>query len=125
MSRTILEIFNRYTPDDEAREILLSADAESIKLRADKEQRLIELSAAFPRQIPKLTLYRIEEAIRQVYELNAVYLRPRYPSELFGQHCIPDLLMETNRQGIVAKGFFDRCSYRLAQNQLNIEILKY
>ena len=122
MSRTILEIFNRYTPDDEAREILLSADADSIKLRADKGQRAVELIASFPNRIPKLTFYRIEEAVRQAYELNAVYIRPRYPSELFGQQCIPDLLIETNRQGIVAKGFFDRCSYRLSQNQLDIEI---
>ena len=122
MSRTILEIFNRYTPDDEAREILLSADADSIQLRADKEQRAVEVTAFFPNRIPKLIFYRIEEAIRRAYELNAVYIRPRYSAALFGQHCIPDLLMETNRQGIVAKGFFDRCSFRLVQDQLHIEV---
>ena len=83
MSRTILEIFNRYNPDDEAKGILLSADADSIQLRADKEQRVVELTASFPNRIPKLTFYRIEEAIRQVYELNAVYIRPRYPAAVW------------------------------------------
>ena len=35
---------------------------------------------------------------------------------------IPDLLMETNRRGIVANGFFNQCDYRLTNGELNIEI---
>ena len=93
MSKNFLEIFNRYQPTPEFAEILLSADAESIKLRADKPQRYIEASAAFPRIIAKRTLYEIEEEIRKVYELNMVRITPRYPSSFFGLECIPDLLM--------------------------------
>ena len=122
MSKTILEIFNRYTPDDASKAILLSARADTIKLRADKEQRIVELTAEFPNIIPKLTLYRIEEAIRQVYELNWVRICPRYDAALFNKGCIPDLLMETNRRGIVANGFFNHCTYRLSPTQLDIEI---
>ncbi len=122
MSKTILEIFNRYTPDDEARSILLSANADSIQLRADKAQRIVEVRADFPHLIPKLTFYRIEEAIRQIYELNAVRIAPRYSATLFNQSCVPDLLIETNRRGIVANGFFNHCSYRLSEGHLDIEI---
>ena len=39
MSKTLLEIFHRYTPDPEAAEILSSADRDSISMRADKEKR--------------------------------------------------------------------------------------
>ena len=122
MSKNFLEIFNRYQPSSQFEQILLSADPSSIKLRADKPQRCIEASAAFPRIIPRLTLYEIEEEIRRAYELNMVRISPRYPSELFGIDRIPDLLMETNRRGIVANGFFNHCDYRLSKELLSIEI---
>ena len=122
MSKNFLEIFNRYQPSSEFEQILLSADPSSIKLRADKPQRCIEAFAAFPRIIPRLTLYEIEEEIRRAYELNMVRISPRYPSELFGIDRIPDLLMETNRRGIVANGFFNHCDYRLSKELLSIEI---
>ncbi|MBE6602337.1 MAG: PolC-type DNA polymerase III [Ruminococcaceae bacterium] len=123
MSKTLLEIFHRYEPSSaEFRQILESADPDSIKLRADKPQRFIEASAAFPCVIPRRTLYRIEEEIRVAYELNMVRLLPRYPSECFSSDSIPDLLMETNRRGIVANGFFNHCDWRLSGTELTIDI---
>ena len=125
MSKTLLEIFNRYHPSDEFASILNLADSESISLRADKEKRIIEASAHFPHVIPKRTLYRIEEEIRQAYELCAVRLRPQYSADQFGIETIPDLLIETNRRGIVANGFFNHCDYRYSGGVLNIEIPFY
>ena len=122
MSKNLLEIFNRYEPDHASAQALLSADADGISLRADKEQRIIEVTAPFSRIIPRKELYRIEEEIRVVYDLNSVRICPVYDSSLFDLSQIPDLLMETNRRGIVAKGFFDRCEYRLSGNVLDIEI---
>ncbi|MBO5293941.1 MAG: PolC-type DNA polymerase III [Clostridia bacterium] len=122
MSKNLLEIFNRYEPSEAFADILRSADEKSIQLRADKPQRLIEVSAAFPRVIPKKTLYLIEEEIRKAYQLNMVRIRPNYPSAQFDVDCIPDLLMETNRRGIVANGFFNRCDYRFSGGILNVEI---
>ena len=122
MSKNLLEIFNRYEPDHASAQALLSADADGISLRADKEQRIIEVTAPFSRIIPRKELYRIEEEIRVAYDLNSVRICPVYESSLFDLSQIPDLLMETNRRGIVAKGFFDRCEYRLSGNVLDIEI---
>ena len=122
MSKNLLEIFNRYTPDHASAEVLLSADASGISLRADKEQRIIEVTAPFPRVIPRTELYRIEEEIRVAYDLNSVRICPVYGAALFDVSQIPDLLMETNRRGMVAKGFFDHCEYRLSGNVLDIDI---
>lgn len=122
MSKNLLEIFHRYHPDAETAEILLSAETAGITLRADKPQRMIEVTAPFPRVIPKRTFYRIEEEIRAAYELNAVRICPRYDAALFDVAQIPDLLMETNRRGIVANGFFNHCEYRLAGGELLVEI---
>ena len=122
MSRNFLEIFSRYEPKAEDAALLLSADADTIQLRADKPQRLIEASAAFPSVIPKATLYRIEEEIRRAYDLNMVRILPRYRAELFCAESIPELLTETNRRGIVANGFFNRCEYRFADGHLDVQI---
>ncbi len=122
MSRNLLEIFNRYKPRAEFEELLRSADTGSIALRVDKPQRLIEASAAFPRVIPKRTLYEIEEEIRTAYDLKMVRLRPRYPTESFDTERVPDLLIETNRRGIVANGFFNHCDYRYSGGVLTVEI---
>ncbi|MBQ7391942.1 MAG: PHP domain-containing protein, partial [Clostridia bacterium] len=122
MSKNLLEIFNRYQPDNASAEALLSADASGISLRADREQRIIEVTAPFSRIIPRAELYRIEEEIRKAYDLNCVRICPIYSAEFFDLSQIPDLLMETNRRGIVAKGFFDRCEDRLAENVLDIDI---
>ncbi len=122
MSKNLLQIFNRYTPSDRNAKILLSADADGIKLRVDKPQRVIEVEAPFPQFVPKRILYEIEEEIRQTYELCVVRILPRYSAELFGIDRIPDLLMETNRCGIVANGFFNHCTYELYEDSLRIEI---
>ena len=98
------------------------ADPESISMRADKQQRALEISVAFPHVVPKMTLYGIEEEIRQAYELNVMRIRPRYPFAHFDRTQIPDLLRETNRRGIVANGFFANCDYQLAEGRLEIRI---
>ncbi|MBQ9805901.1 MAG: PolC-type DNA polymerase III [Clostridia bacterium] len=122
MSKNLLEIFNRYQPSEEDARLLLIARSDTIKLQADKPQRIIQVSAFFPFVIPKHTLYRIEEEIRSVYQLNMVRICPRYPSEAFSDDSIPDLLIETNRRGIVANGFFNHCHWRLVDHTLSIEI---
>ncbi len=122
MSKNFLEIFNRFTPDEDAAAILLSADPDSIRLQADKPRRMIQVHVAFPGVVPKRQLYRIEEAIRSVYELNMVRICPHYAPSFFDITRIPDILMETNRRGIVANGFFNRCTYDLCDGRLDISI---
>ncbi len=122
MSKNLLQIFQRYSPDASDAAWLLSADASGISLRADREQRIIEAIAPFPRVIPKRTLYRVEEEIRSIYELRSVRICPRYSADLFGVEQIPDLLTETNRRGIVANGFFNHCTYHLEGNALSVDI---
>ena len=121
MAKNLLQIFERYTPSDEYdSELLLKAD--NIKLQANKESRVIQISANFPVLIKKERLYRIEKEIAKAYELNWVKFLPHYPSELFDSNYIPELLAETETVGIVARGFFNKYRYNLEDNTLNIEI---
>ena len=83
MSKNLIEIFYKYQPSEADRQWLLSVPADAIKLRLDKEQKIIEISASFPYIIRRPTLCRVEEGIRQASELNFVHFEPHYSPELF------------------------------------------
>ena len=58
MNKTFLEIFYKYHPDSYTEKILLSIT--DLKLMADKEKKIIEITASFPALVEKVELYRIE-----------------------------------------------------------------
>ena len=118
--KTLPEILSKYSPDDETRALLLSA--EDVVVKADKEARALQIIARFPRLIPKETLYRIEGEVEAAYELNYVKFLPKYPSALYSDAYIPELLRETERVGIVARGFFSTWRHHVEGDVLVIEI---
>ena len=97
--------FSRYSPDDRAREVLSYIDEYSVK--ADREQRIIEVKAHFSEIIRKSELYRIESGIREAYELNVMRILPQYDKELFTLSYLPEVFIESVNVGAVANGFFD------------------
>lgn len=118
--KTVLEILNRYTPDSTARAIL--EQAQNHVIRADRENRLLQLEMDFSRLIEKDELYRMEEEVAKAYELRYVKFLPHYPSALFSEAYVPELLKETERVGIVARGFFHTYRYELAGDTLTVRI---
>jgi DNA polymerase-3 subunit alpha (Gram-positive type) len=120
MKKTFLEIFHKYHPDTYTEKLLLTIT--DIKLMADKELKIIEATVYFPQLVDKAELYRVQEEIRKAYDLNRVKLLPKYPAELFSADYVPQLLVETEEVGIVAKGFFHRYKYKLDQGVLTVEL---
>ena len=118
--RSLLEILSKYTPDQSIGDILKSAY--NVSVSADKEQRLLQITASFDYIIPKQTLYRIEDEVAEAYQLNYVKILPKYPSALFNADYIPQLLMETERVGIVAKGFFNTYTIEYENDTLTVNI---
>ena len=66
--RTLPELLNRYDPDPDTRDILLSATEYSVQ--ADRANRALVLNVSFPAVVRKRTLYRIEDEITQAYGLH-------------------------------------------------------
>ena len=120
MAKTFLQIFERYKANEKSASILNKA--QNIKLQADTENRIIQVSADFPMLIPKEDLYYIENEIAKTYQLSWVKIMPHYPSELFDASYVPELLRETENVGIVAKGFFSKYRFQLENNTLTVEI---
>lgn len=120
MAKTFLQIFEKYKPSDEYKKIL--EKAENIKIQADKENRMLNASVDFPALVLKDDIYEIEQGISKAYQLNMVKIMPHYPSVLFDENYIPELMKETEKVGIVAKGFFSKYRYKLEDNTLTVEI---
>ena len=118
--KTLKELLSKYLPTDAIGRILASGVV--TKTRLDKEKRILEVSADFSYIIDKETLYEIEEAVAGVYQLTHFKILPHYPAELFSEAYIPQLLMETERVGIVARGFFSSVTYTLTEDTLTVRI---
>ena len=118
--KTALEILYKYTPDSTARAIL--EKAQNPMVRADKENRALQMELDFPRLVEKDELYRIEEQVAEAYGLNYVKFLPHYPAELFSADYVPELLKETERVGVVARGFFGKYRYELKEDTPIIRI---
>ena len=121
MEKKFLEIFYKYHPSEKKFALLLE-DASDIRIKADKENRMIEASAAFSKLIPKSLLYAVEADIEKQYELRSMRLLPRYPAELFSEEYLPQVLSELQRTGAVSRGFFNDYRLRMEGNCITVEI---
>lgn len=118
--RPLLHILKKYHPDSDTSDIL--QHARNYSVRTDKQKRMLEISAHFPSPIKKEELYRIEDEICVAYELASVKFLPHYPAQYWGQSYIPELLTETERVGIVARGFFRHYKAALEEDVLTVEL---
>ncbi|NLE12485.1 MAG: PolC-type DNA polymerase III [Clostridiales bacterium] len=119
-TKTLREKLERYNAVGRNAEILDSAGKHS--MRADKERRILEIRVCFDCLIPKCELHALEECIREAYGLNAAKLLPSYPAELFDGSYIPELILELESIGLVARGFFDRYDAELKGDLLRIGV---
>ncbi|MBQ5389569.1 MAG: PHP domain-containing protein, partial [Clostridia bacterium] len=93
-----------------------------VESRADRENRMLEIKAAFSAIVEKKELYAIEGEIKSAYALNSVRLLPTYPAELFSKSYMPSVLLETERVGTVSKGFFNYADIQFDADNIVIEI---
>ena len=91
MAKTFLQIFEKYVPSERDAKILDSAS--NIKVSADKQSRMLQVSCSFDKLVRKETLYKIESDIAKAYQLNWVKILPRYPANLFDSDYISELLL--------------------------------
>ncbi len=119
--RKLKDIFKKFIPTDAFTQKVFDC-AENAVLKGDREKKMYQVAFSLPFIIPKETLYSLEEAIAQVYELNSVKLLPSYPSQLFTEEYMASVYTETMRIGAVAKGFFTDCKTHIADGVITISI---
>ncbi len=118
--KNFLEIFNILKPSDDVRDMLLGAT--DIKVRVDRDKRFAEIKANFPKTVRKQLLYKAEAEIQRDYSLNCVRILPTYPTDSFDDRYISQILLEAERTGVVARGFFSNFEFEHDGDNISIKI---
>ena len=118
--KTLKEMLTKYVPNEDYLGVLTTGVVS--KTRVDKEKRILEVFARFPNLIKKEILYALEAEVAEAYSLAHFKIFPQYPAELFDEKYIPQVLLETERVGIVARGFFSSYKYELMGDLLTVRI---
>ena len=120
MAKTLRELLNKYIPNDDDAAILDSGVV--YRSLVDKEKRCLEVHVDFEHVIPKARLYELEDAVKKAYDLRMCKIRPRYLSDSFSLEYMKDILLEAEREGVVARGFFGDYDYSAEGNTITIRI---
>ena len=120
MAKTLTEYFKKYEPSEKDAPIVRGAMIQAS--RADMEKRIIEVDVCFAEVIPKDSLYRIENEIASAHEIRRVYIRPKYPSELFSEKCLPGIIRESYRRNYISQGFLNESDAHLEDGKVIINI---
>ena len=120
MKKNFFQIFDILKPSDDVRDAL--ATASDISVRVDRTKRFAEIKANFPKTFRKQLLYKAEAELQRDYNLNCVRILPTYPPECFDDRYISQILLETERTGIVAKGFFSNYEFDHDGENITIKI---
>ena len=103
-SEALQKKLSRYVPSD--KDMRFFEAVEDFSIKTDRERRILELRVRLSKILPKAYIYKIEEKIRDAYELSFVWIFPEYPSEMFTLDYLPEILTEGKRAGSVINGFF-------------------
>ena len=120
MAKSLLQLFNKYTASGYRREWM--TNAEVLSVRADKEQRILEVKASFDRIVDKDELYAAEFDVRAAYDLRTVKILPTYPETFLSPDYVPQLFREAGNFRVEVRCFFDGCSYVLTDNSLAVTV---
>ncbi len=119
--KLFLEMFNKYAPNgSDILDILGNAKVSSVK--ADKERRFLQAEVVFTEVLSKSLLYRIEDEIKEAYSLNFMKIMPKYDASLFDYRYFEQILIEAERVGVVARGFFSGCDYKIEGDKITVII---
>ncbi|MBR2461016.1 MAG: PolC-type DNA polymerase III, partial [Clostridia bacterium] len=90
--------------------------------RTNKEDKCIEVRINFESILTKRDLQTLENEIKSAYSLNYVHIIPRYAPERFTAAYVDEMLVELQRRGAVAHGFFYDYDYDVDMDNRKIEI---
>ena len=107
--RGFFDIFKRYAPTAEKRQLLESAyDA---KYKYTTNPMRVEIDLYFERHYDAATIYEIEDECRTLYNAAAFKIMPHFPKEEFNLSRFNEICYEAALCGAVTHGFFSNAEY--------------
>lgn len=116
------DIFKKVADQLTGKQRELFMEADDIKLKIDREQRIAELNCTLPRLYSKKDVYGLEENIKSAYDLSQMRILTHYAPELFSIDYIHEVLAEADRVGILCRGFFNHYELELIGERIIFKI---
>ena len=107
--KRFFDVFKRYSPEKEKRELLLRAHSEAF--RYTKNPVRVEVELSFDKHEDAELLYEIEDECRALYEAESFKILPHFPSEEFKLERFGEITAEAAICGAVTNGFFMNAHY--------------
>lgn len=120
--KTLRELFSKYQPDVESGRFFDSVKSYTVK-QGKENKSIFEIETELDYIVPKKTVYKAEDGIRDAYEGKyIVKFITKYSADLFSYDYIEQVIAEAERIGYVTRGFFTGCDYSLKESALTILI---
>ncbi len=103
------DVFKRYAPSEEKRELLLRAH--SPQFRYAKNPIRVEVELSFGSHEDAELIYEIEDECRALYEADSFKILPHFPPEEFNVERFGEITAEAAICGAVTNGFFMNAEY--------------
>ena len=103
------DVFSRYNPQGEKRELLLRAH--SAAFRYAKDPIRVEVELSFDKKESAELIYEIEDECRELYGAASFKILPHFPPESFTVDNFEEIAYEAALFGAVTYGFFSGAEY--------------
>ncbi len=107
--KKFFDIFSRYTPAEEKRELLLRAH--SAKFRYTRDPMRVEVDLSFDSHEDPELIYEIEDECRELYSAESFKILPHFPESSFSEKYFDEIAFEAAYCGAVTNGFFSGAKY--------------
>ena len=107
--KKFLEVFSRYKPTKEKRELIESA--ENTVIRFNREPMRFEVELSFSEHKDAYLIYEIEDDCRTLYDAESFKILPHFAPETFDISYFTEIAAEAALCGAVTNGFFSGAEY--------------
>ncbi len=118
--KKFFDVFSRYTPSDEKRELLLRAH--SARFRYTKNPMRVEVDLSFDAHEDAELIYEIEDECRELYSAESFKILPHFSPEIFELSMFDEIACEAAMCGAVTNGFFTNARYSDSGDTITVSI---
>ena len=108
-NRSFFDVFGKYTPQQEKRELLMRGH--SAVFRYSKNPMRVEVELTFDAHEDAELIYEIEDECREFYGAQSFKILPHFPPEEFNISRFDEITAEAALCGAVTNGFFNNAEY--------------
>ena len=119
--KKLRDYFTKYTPVNKGESDIFDR-ACNVLIKADKGKKMYEISFSYPEVIKYKSIEQLENNIKDFYGIESIKLYPSYPSEIFGDDCLPEIIEEAKRTGIAANGYLKEYNAEIINGILSVSI---